>query len=413
MRLAFYDPKPFRNEYVSMMFLRAMRKYAAKQGIAWKDTDHLVPEKGWDLICDADYLRPEVVRHFHANHCRISGISCIDSAYISSVIQREPELELVHRVFMVSGVPRSNVSHATVVDSDFQVRAEPREYLPAEHWARFDRMRLEGRILPLPYVPWTRLPEVGPPLNYTERRRTIMFRGGNHFLRFIAYLFALQKNAADPRSGFHSRFYFADDMNPQFRYCGPCREVFKANGRRFPRGSGIGPAQCQSQAPWGAALDFSVPGYWNNRCPQSFYWLSEQFAERHGAIDMGAVEAALNHHNEQPDTHLRAIGEALLYAEAKWEFSINMPQRFWEGAAVGTVNYLPERANDQEYFPALHAGEHYLTFRDDFSNISAEMDVEKWSWISERAHRAFVDYIQPTDHQINSNLLAYIFQNLA
>lgn len=202
-------------------------------------------------------------------------------------------------------------------------------------------------------------------------------------------------------------------MNPQFRYCDACRTAYRGNGRRFPGNLSIGPAGCTSPAPWGDKLDLSVPGAWNNRCPQSFYWLARKFAERHGPIDMAAVEHALNHKSEHASAHLQAVGEVLLYAEAKWEFSINMPQRFWEGAATGTVSYLPERSADQEYFPALTGGEDYLTFRDDFSDITAEVEPQRWAAISKRAHEAYVNYIQPSEYAINTNLLAYIFRNLA
>lgn len=411
MRLSFYDPQPYQNEYVSLMFLGPMMAYARDNGIEQRLTDRLVPESGRATVCNADYLTPEVVQHFKENNCPLIGFSCIDSAYLSQTIRHGAHLSDVSLVFMISGVPNRNTSNATVIDNQFNVRAEERRYLPDEDWARFDGMRKSGRLMSLPYVPWHHLPEV-PRLSYDEKRPTIMFRGGNHFLRFIAYLFALRNSCADPASGFQARAYFADDMNPQFRFCEACRALFKQHGDYYPI-SEREDGDCTSPAPWGGQLDFSVPGLWNNRCPESFYWLSRKFVERHGPIDMTAVEVALNFRSQSPTHHLTEVGRARFYAEAKWEFSINAPQRFWEGASVGTINLLPRRSNDQDYFPVMHDGEHYLTFSDDLSDITADIPKHRFEEITENARRLYDYWIRPSRYAISSNLIDHIFKRIA
>lgn len=68
--------------------------------------------------------------------------------------------------------------------------------------------------------------------------------------------------------------------------------------------------------------------------------------------------------------------------------------------------------NDQDYFPAMKDGEDYLTFSDDFSDISATIDEERFNRISNNAFRLWEKWIKPTDYAISTNLLKHIFDNL-
>ncbi len=408
MNLAFFDPHQ-RNEYASRMFIQPLMAYAKDKGVPVKWVSHLVPEHGWAHIANADYLTPEVLRHFKENDCPIYGISCIDSAYPSETL-RGPHLADVTKLFMVSGVQNTNTSHATVIDPDFTIRSEPRQFLPEDEWQVFDAMRKAGRILSLPYVPWQPLEEVAP-TPFKDKRPTILFRGGNHLLRFVAYLMALRNGSADHRSGFQTRAYFADDMNPQFRYCDGCRRDFNAHNQHYPYGLPRSSSECQSEAPWGDRLDMSVTGPWNNRCPQSFYWLAEQFAAKHGPLDFKAIERALNHHNDSAHAHLTAISQVRFYAECKWEFSIHMPQRAFEGASVGTIIFLPKRASDQDYFQNLKEGVHYLTYVNDLSDISERAVYSKE--VADNAKDHYEKWIKPGSNFVtNENLLGYMLQKI-
>lgn len=408
MNLSFFNPgPPYRNEYASLMFLWPLLAYARDRGVPVKLADQLVPEHGCAHICNADYLTPGVVRHFKECGCRIYGVNCIDSAYPSETL-RGPHLADVTKLFMVSGVQNTNFSEATVIDPDFTIRAEPRRFLPDDEWAVFDSMRKGGRILPLPYVPWQPMPTV-PRVAFNGKRPTVLFRGGNHLLRFVAFLMALRNGCADERSGFQTRAYFADDMNPQFRYCDECRDVFKRSNHYAYRVNHQ-PSLCQSEAPWGGEIvDMAVPGRWNNRCPQSFYWLSEQFAKKHGPIDMGRVERALNYHSEPGFDHLTTIAGVRFYAECKWEFSIHMPQRFWEAASVGTLSLLPRRAADQDYFPAIPCP---TLFSNDLSDVNATADLRCYQDAADTMLEIYRKWIAPTKYAIGTALLEHMLNEI-
>lgn len=411
MRFAFYDPKPFKNDYVSRMYLQSMREYARDKGIHVEEASHLTPTSGRALVCNADYLTPEVIKHFRENDCPIFAFSCIDSAWLSEALRYNPAAPLVSRIFMITGVQTTNYSAATVIDSDFRIRTETRKFVGDTYWEMFDEMRRDGTIQPLPYVQWSRHT---PParLSFEQRRPTVLFRGGHHFQRVLAYFFALQRGFADPASGFLARDYFCEDMNPDFRFCQQCREIFRANGDFFPAWAKT-IAKCSSPAPWGGELDLSNTSLWNNRCPESFYWLAQKFSEKHGSISLSEVERALNFRPETEQDHLATTGMARFAADCKWEFSIHASQRFWEAASVGTVMLLPRRANDQGYFPCIMDGEHYITYSEDFSDFTADVDKERYEHISENVFRLWEKWMKPTEtYAISPNLLRHIFNQM-
>lgn len=410
MKLRVFDPGPvFANEYVSKMFLDPIRDYAYRNGIEVSEVAELIPAEGCATICNADHLTPNIIRWFHDNGCPLFAISCIDSAWLSEPIRHCPEAWLISKIFMVSGIPNTNESTGLMVDSDLSLIPVPKRFLPDDEWTVFNQMKMEGRILSLPYVPWERMATVDP-VPFEQRRPTVLFRGGSHFFRVLAYYFALQKGIADPNSGFSVRDYFREDMVPQFRYCDNCRAPFHASGQWAPRSF----EHCNSPAHNGNAFDLSSPpSWWNNRCPESFYWLAQRFQKRYSAMKLDQVVNAFNFTSQVPSKHLQAISQARFYGDAKWEFTINCSQRFWEAASVGTINLLPHHTNDQDYFPAMREGEHYLTFSNDLADISADVSKEDFERIATNAKALYEEWIRPTDYAISTNLLKHIFKEMS
>ncbi len=408
MRLQIYDPR-LKHDYVSKMYFDPMLEFAQDNGMDVQRASNLVPTTGVGMICDADYLTPQVILHFKENDCQLFGFSCIDSAYLPEVLRYSPDMLMVNRLFMVSGVPAKNFSNATLIDGQFNIATEKRKYLPDDAWSNFDFMRERGAIQSLPYLIWNRIP-IPQRRSFEDLRPSILFRGGAHFLRVIAFFMALKNGCADEESGFWLRDYFREDMNPQFRYCDECRREFAFHGM-YPLGVGTGD-ECKSIAKWGDELDLSNPGVWNNRCPKSYYWLAEQFAARHGAIDMDKLCRAMNFESAPEEQHRRTVGSTRFYADCKWEFSIYAAQRFWEAASVGTINLLPRRANDQDYFPAMRDGEHYMTFSDDLSDVSADISKEQFEHVSENAYQLWKKWIKPDKYITNTNLLQHIFDTI-
>lgn len=409
MKLALFDPSPFHNDYVSKMFFIPLEQFARNSGVMVKRIHEPVPEAGWTMLCNAGKLTHEIVRHFNDNGCKIAAVSCNDSAYLTANI--DAFFHEIPLLFTVSGVQKVNFSKQSVMNPDMTVTTRDVPFLDYEAWECYNHMRENGRLLPLPYVPWDRLQEVPIPAQKTPK---ILFRGGNHFWRFVAYLHALKNGVAHPASGFLTEDYFREDMVPQFRYCEECRRQRAENSERLPFGTWIRKCECTED------LKFNEPLKWNNRSPKAFCGLAAQFRFNDGPYtktETDAVEMALNFRRQNAEQHLRAVADAAFFADCKWEFSIHGAQRFWEAASVGTVNMLPERANDQEHFPHIADGFHYCTFSDDFSNIgeicAEALAPEVHSYVSKNAKGTYEHWIKPGPNYVtNENLLRKILSDI-
>lgn len=397
MKLAVFDPSPTINDYVLLRFFNPLIQFCHQTGIPVKRIQEPTPESGWTMLCNAHHLTPGLVKHFDDNRCPIAAISCNDSAYLTEGIR--PFFHHIPLLFTISGVQKVNWSKKSVMNPDMTVGTEDVQFLPDEEWSRYEHMRDAGRLLPLPYVPWDRLEEVPIPEHKTPK---ILFRGGNHFWRFVAYLHALRAGVAHPASGFLTADYFREDMNPQFRYCEKCREQYRSNGGRFRWQNAVEKCECSE-------LPFDNPLAWNNRTPRAFIDLAVKLL----VGDLDSVEQALNFQRQSAEHHLRAIADAALFCECKWHFSIPFPQRAWEAASVRTVNYAPARAMEQEYFPTWKPNEHYAVYSDDFSDIGHWVDQERLDRIADNAKAQYEQWIKPGEYVTNSRLLGHILSKIS
>lgn len=411
MKLRIYDPgfPNGANEYVSRMFFSPMINYGNEEGYDIALSEILVPESGTTMIVNADHLNAEIIEWFHANDVPLIAFNCIDSASLSMAICTLKEIRHLKKIFMVSGIQNTNISNATVMHENGSITAEPRRFLPDDLWEIFNGMRLSGQLQSLPYVPWRKL-ATSPPVPFDQKRPKILVRGGNHFVRVLAFFMALRNDCADLRCGFQTYDYFQDFMAPQFKYCDRCCQIFKENNNRYPWAEGL-PGYCTSIAVQAGAR-FNQPGLWNNRCPQSYYWLARVFEGYYGPINTGMVECAMNGGTASEQWLMESIASSRFYLDAKWEFSINMAQRFWQAASVGTVNLLPARAADQDYFPVMRAGEHFHTYSDDLSDLSADIEQHKYESIATATKELYKKWMNPEKHVISNSLLGHIFEQI-
>lgn len=415
MNLLIHDPIQGGNEYATF-FLKSIRRFATNNNIPVAQCDNLDTARGSTVILLTDHLSEDRILTLKNNGNKIVGINVTDSSYISGAIRYAKSLQLVDLIFMVSGVPVNNKGSEIAIDDDFNVTVVDKPFLDDEAWLVFDYMRKRGSLLSLPYVPWTPIPDV-PRAAWNQRSQKAILRGGGHARRFVLALFLQLIDKLDPNSGFVLHPYFEDNMNPQFRYCDDCRAEFKKHGNRFPytmkflNGKCNSPARRHGEMP---AYDMSDLGHWNNRCPESFYWMAERFMERHGMIDMAIVEKILNARWLDPKEHMAMLGRILFSSDLKWEHSIFMPQRFWEAASAGCINILPLRTINQEYFPKVKPGEHYLVFEEDFRNLNLafQIDEQGYNHAAGEMRRIYEQWISPTVYSINTNLLSHIINEM-
>lgn len=392
------------------MFFGPMRSYAAKHGIEVQDAPLNV--KNSTVLMLSDYLTPDYVEVLKQNGNRIVGFNVTDSAYISESCRAGDTLKKIDLMFMLSGVQRVNYGFEFIIDPKFNVSLEGRQFLPADDWVVFSGMRAAGRLQSLPYVHWNRQPNVDPK-PFPQRSQQALIRGGGQLRRFVLALFLMQKGGLDINSGFFTRPYFEHSMNPQWRYCDSCRTQYWQDHARYRYRPKPERGDCNSPAQWEVNLNkHGIEIDWNNRCPKSFYWLAEQFEKRHGTVDKGALETLMNGQFMDQRQHLEILSRMAFSADFKWIFSIFAPQRFWDAALVGTLNYLPERTAYQDYFPVMKEGEHYLTFKEDFSDLSVQIEEAKHQNITHNARVLYDQWIRPSEFNINTNLLEHIFKTI-
>lgn len=414
MTLVFHDPPngPCYHEYLTKVFFKGLQQYLHAHGEPVHHGDVLDQIHNATVLTSADYLNAESIHLLKNHNCKIVGFSITDSSYISQSCREASEMSEVDLIFAATGLQKINEGHEFVVDHDFNVSLEKRQFLPEDDWIVFNNMRKMGRLQSLPYPHWSRLPDQ-PVRPYAQRSQKVIMRGGLHARRFILALFLMRQELLDVNSGFVTAPYFADSMRPEFRYCDPCRALFKANGGRFPlAGTHVSPAACNSSAKWGNHKDWCLDlGQWNNRCPASFYWLATQFRNHYGGYcDNAMLEKLVNAPWLTAEAHQELLGRITFTSDLKWLFSIYAAQRFWDAAAAGCVNVLPGRTADQDYFPQMEDGVHYLTYDEEmrFLDENVHATEEQYSRITQAASALYDQWIVPGRFALNENLCRHI-----
>lgn len=403
MRYYLYDPKPTIHDYLSPLYFDEMEKYGKNNGIEFLRIGTITEAANCIFICNADYLDPINVSILKNNGCKIVGFSVTDSSYVSQACRAGFRLKEIDLMFMLTGIQNVNHGHEMIVNNDFKIELEPRQFLPEEDWKVFNEMRQVGRLQSLPYVHAERQPHVeGRP--YSARSQKALIRGGHHMRRFILALKLMEIDRLDTNSGFVTEPYFQDSMNPQFRYCELCRDAWRINNRSYPY---MKIRLCSCKIPPVEDL-----GQWNNISPAQFYGFAEQFG-----IDesfMPAVAKLLNARWLTQQQHLEMLARITFTSDLKWLFSIYAAQRFWDAAMVGCVNLLPRRTMDQDYFPAMHPGVHYQMFKEDFSYLEFESSIneETYNEISRNSKNLYYDFMEPTIYRIGTPILKNIFQKI-
>lgn len=419
MTLVFNDPPggPCYHEYIDKVFFKGLRQWLHANGKAVIGDDCLEKIRNATVLTSADYLNPRTIHILKNNGNKIVGFSVTDSSYISQSCRSAASMSQIDLIFAATGLQKVNEGHEFVVDQDFNVSLEKRRFLPDDDWAVFDGIRKSGRLQSLPYVHWHRLPEQ-PVRPYSQRSQKVIMRGGLHARRFILALFLMRQDLLDVNSGFVTSPYFSEVMNPQFQYCQECRKEFRASGSRYPYVEGRTASDCNSPARIGLAPDWSLKdlGQWNNRCPRSFYWMTEQFERRqqprYGKLDRAMIEKLVNAQWLTAEAHQELLGRITFTSDLKWLFSIYMAQRFWDAAAAGCMNALPRRTNDQEYFPYMEEGQHYITFRDDMTALQGSMHTteSEYNEITKNTRAIYDQWIRPQEFVLNTNLCRHIIE---
>lgn len=413
MKIGIYDPTPHANSYLTWMFYGPLRSFYSNHGTNVEEITNLQEAKDSIICLQGSHLSPAVILDLKNNGNKIVCFDINDSSWLETQYAGSSESELIDLIFKVSGIPIKNETEDVSIDEQFGISTSEVKFLEDEKWSQFERMK--PRIKSLPYVMWQPISPASHQVRpFNERSGRSLIRGGNHFLRVVLYFRMMQQGFDDVNSGFTTSDYFKRGMDDRFRYCKSCVANFEQNGRAtfgVPHSS-----ECNSPASWGREGEFAggpkfgidTFGRWNNRCPASFYWLAEQYEKNRGPLNHAVLEKAFSSKVEDNWQFSKNIEKATFASDYKWVNSIYAPPRFWEAAVMGTVNLLPKRVADQEYFPALVEGEHYVTFPNDMSVFDLDIGEEKWDVISKATKALYEEWIRGTEYTISTKLLEHM-----
>lgn len=404
-----YDPSPYVNDYVPQVYFQPLAKRFSNQ-IKTTDTLDL---RNSTVVTIGQRLTSEIIDQLKNNGNKIVSFD-INDASPPTYTYVDGAFGNVDLIFKVGGIQVSRYTNSLMISNDMEFSVGPVPFLSDANWEIYHRMRQEGRLLSLPYVAWFPWGFDASP-GFDERKKLVLVRGGNHFQRYIMFLNMLKRGLVDTNSGFFAREY-------AHSFCEECRRILKGTGKYTWDLYWDRLHNCTSTVKWAFPSEMEPNffesgrrGQWHNKCIPMFLWLSNHFDQKAGPIDKGIVETVLNAPFDSGSKYSKIITQYMFYADYKWKFSINLPPRFWEAVQAGTINFLPRRTNDQEYFPETRDGEHYLTFADDFSDISDVVNFftkERYDHIRNSAMNTFNHWIKRGPTHTNDNLLDYIMERI-
>ena len=323
-------------------------------------------------------------------------------------------MELIDIIFKISGLQNKRFGYEVSIGDDLNFGLEERQYMNEQQWVIYCKMREQNRIHSLPYLLWEAFPD--RKVAYSDKIKKVLIRGGNHFYRYILMLNLLKLGAIDCNSNLGVRDYFSLQMHENHRFCDSCIEEHTKKKEISYEYYLTHKYNCnnkfihwQGEIPLGF---FHIDiGSWNNKCLPLFYWLADKIEEKHGPLDKVLLQQILNGWRLEGAAFTDLIARYLLYADLKWIHSIYAPPRFWEATAMSTINLVPSRTNDQDYFPAIFDNEHYISFKEDFSDLQSvlkKVTEADYNRITNNCLDLYREWIKPGRYRVPDRLLNYI-----
>lgn len=395
MKLSFYDPgSPTINDYLTDIYFDAIRKFCSSKSIVAEDISDLSIIRNSIVLTNAHWLTTGVIPRLKENGNTIVSFDINDQTDFTHVVPKD-EIMGIDLIFKVSGIQKTKASFEMRIDNALDYTRWKKPFLYESHDKYFEVVN-SGKVLALPHVPWEKITVAKQ--SWADRKKIALVRGGHHYQRVHLLLQLLSKGLADGLSMFPASMYVE-------QYCEGCQQTFEEHGKfTFDN---LKDTSCRLKY-W--MKDFKGDSQWHNQSVPRYFDIARLFNETHGGIDFGLVEKIFNGGfvDEWMD---KILSKYVLYADMKWIYSIYTPPRFWEAAASYTINFMAERSNDQEQFPAIKDGVHYLTYKEDFSNLKDVVEAitkEQFDFITHNCFELYDKWIRQDKYKLSENLLQYI-----
>jgi hypothetical protein len=382
------------NDYLKHIYFDSISAYRTEILVK----DDLTGVRNETILLDAEHLTPDMITYLKDNGNKIVAFDINDNSVFCYSYMDHAEIMDVDLIFKIAGIQKGNYSMDTVIGSDCSYSLVQKHFMSPENWSFYETLKKKDRIHSLPYVLWENYNV--PNIPWKDRKKTVLVRGGHHYLR-VHLLFNLIKiGMVDENSLFNTRGYF-------HQYCPICKKMMQEGRMTLEK---VREAKSSCSLP-----KVIPPGYfqdrgdWNNGCPSRYFEMAEIMG-----VDRGLVENALNGNYVQICNYYDILNKYILYADLKWIFSIYAPPRFWEAAAAHTINLVPIRTNDQDYFPEMIDQEHYLTFSEDFEDLDLASEVYEKSYqrIVDNTYDLYDKWIKSGQYKLSTNLMDHIMSKI-
>uniref|UniRef100_A0A6M3IRU9 Glycosyltransferase n=2 Tax=viral metagenome TaxID=1070528 RepID=A0A6M3IRU9_9ZZZZ len=403
MKLTFYDPgPPFKNDYLTPMYFDQLKAYCGDNNITVVDITDLMTVKNEVILLNAHWLEAGVITRLKENGNTIISFDINDNSVFTSVVPFD-EINHIDLIFKIAGIQKTDTSYEVHIDDDFNFG---RELVPFSNFEKYREIVDSGKVRPLPHVPWT--PISAEEIPWDQRSKLVLLRGSHQYLRVLLYFQLLKSKLVDRHSMFLGSMYL-------HQYCEPCKQVYKNHGNiKFKDlNESLIDSPCRLKN-WTKGFNNGCVGEWNNSCLPRFYDLAILFHEKYGDMDFAMIEKAFDGRWYQ-NWITTILNRYIFYADMKWIFSIYTPPRFWEAAGARTINLLPERLKDQIQFPAIEEGVHYVSYKEDFSDLEDKvksMDQKQFEFITDNCFDLYNNWIKPGKYRTSENLLMYIIREI-
>jgi hypothetical protein len=402
MTLSFYHVPPG-NEYYTTMYQKPLCKFCQKHSIPFEESKDLMAVKNSILLVLGQHLTPETIIRIKENGNFLVVFDINDNSVLTGTYGASDEVVLIDLIFKISGIQKTQGSYEVCIDNDLNYTREKKKF-QGGNWGKYFEMVAAGKIKSLPYPSWDKRNAGNIP--WGERHKLALIRGGHHYYRVHLYLHLLSLGLLDGHSMFPASEY-------QFQFCKDCKAAFENGGITFEYLRNHPDMSCRLKN-W--PYDFNTNGgLWNNSCIPRYFDLAELFHKKYGGFNLSAVESAFRGVFAGPGWKNLILNKYLFYGDFKWIFSIYAPPRFWEAAEACTVSLVPERMNDQEFFPPMQEGVHYVTYKEDFSNLREACTItqEKFEYVTNNCFDLYDQWILGKDgYRVSPNLLLHILQEI-
>ena len=203
MKLSFYDVAPSKNNYLTIMYFKELRKFCVDRDLPIEDILDLTTVKNSTVLINASWLERGVITRLKENNNIIIAFDINDQTYFTEWIP-EDEILYIDLIFEIAGLQKTKESYEIVIDDDLNYDRKKQRYRGGK-WGKYFEMINADKMRSLPHPPWNSI--IADNVSWEDRNKLVLLRGGHHYFRVHLYLQLLKNGLIDHNSMFSGPMY--------------------------------------------------------------------------------------------------------------------------------------------------------------------------------------------------------------